>query len=219
MRVRRTLAVAFFLFAPLGAVAQPGGPAETAVKFLDAAQASRCGEVWAFYSTASQEHIRSQVHRLARERGNLRSEERPLEYNCSKPDKHKRIDTRLVRTHGDEASVAVVWRGRVSQRFNYLPGPMTEWTEEVKLVREGGAWKVDLPRPKEPKRLDKLVAFGDVEVSIGLAATGLHQRLEAEGLSRVHRDALDAVLRNPGAWAAVLPWFQRIGPLEARKTG
>src|SRR5688572_26215381 len=210
----RPLAVALFLLGPLGAVAQPGGPVETAVKFHDAAQASRCSEVWAFYSKGAQEHIRAEVHRLARERGDPRSEERPLEHSCSKPDKHKRVDTRLVRTQGDEATVAVKWRGRVSQRFYYLPGPMTEWTEEVKLVREGGAWKVDLPRPKEQKRLDKRVEFGDVEVSIGPAVAGLHQRLEAEGFSRVPRDALDAVLRDPRAWAAVLPSFKAIEPLE-----
>ena len=214
MRAGRPLALALFLLGPLGAVAQPDGPVETAVKFNDAAQASRCTEVWAFYSKATQEHIRVVVHRYARERGDLRSEERPLAHNCTKPDKHKRIDTRLVRAQGDEATVAVVWRGRVSTRFYYLPGPMTEWTEEVKLVREGGAWKIDLPRPKEHKRLDKLVAFGDVEVSIGLAVAGLHQRLEAEGFSRVPRDALDAVLRDPRAWATVLPSFKAIEPLE-----
>lgn len=214
MRARRLLALAFFLFDPLGAQAQPGGPVETAVEFHEAAQASRCSEVWAFYSRATQAHIRAQVHRHARERGDPRSEERPLEHSCSKPDKHKRIDTRLVRTQGDEATVAVVWRGRVSQRFYYLPGPMAEWTEEVKLVREGGAWKIDLPRPKEQKRLDELVEFGDVEVSIGLAVAGLHQRLEAEGFSRVPRDALDAALRDPRAWAAVLPSFKAIEPLE-----
>jgi hypothetical protein len=214
MRAGRPLTVALFLFGSFGAQAQPGGPVETAVKYLEAAQASRCREVWALYSNASQEHIRSQVHRLARERGNLRSEEKPLEYSCSKPDKHKRIDTRLVRTYGDEATVAVVWRGRVSRRFYYLPGPMTEWTEEVKLVREGGAWKVDLPRPKEQKRLDELIELGDVEVSIGLAVAGLHQKLEAEGFSRVPRDALDAVLRDPRVWAAVLPSFKAIEQRE-----
>jgi hypothetical protein len=213
MRTCRPLALALFL-ASLGAQAQPGGPMETAAKFLDSAQASRCGEVWAFYSKATQEHIRAQVHRLARERGDPRSAERPLEHSCSKPDRHKRIDTRLVRTQGDDATVTVVWRGRVSQRFYYLPGPITEWTEEVKLVREGGAWKIDLPRPKAQKRLDKLVEFGDVEVSIGPAVAGLHQRLEAEGFSRVPRDALDAVLRDPRAWAAVLPSFKAIEPLE-----
>lgn len=59
MRARGLLVVACAFMTPWRAFAQAGGPVETTVKYFEASRASRCEEVWAFYSKKMQDHIRA----------------------------------------------------------------------------------------------------------------------------------------------------------------
>src|SRR5688572_25956067 len=216
MRARGLLVVAWALTTPWAAFAQPAsGPVETTVRYYDASQASRCKEVWALYSKAMQGHIRSDVARNVRERGSGGAGIRPEEARCWKDGAHKRLDARLVAMQGDRATVAVILRGRISRGRWDTPGEMTQWTEEVRLVREAGAWKIDGPRSDEEKLPGRLLDPAEVRVTISPPPEpGRHQVLEAMAFSRVSRDALDAVLVDPQAWAAALPSFKAIERLE-----
>ena len=132
MRRSELLIMACALLAPWGASAEPLGPVETAVKYLQATKAKRCDEVWSLYSAGTQENLRAAGADKA----------------C--PEMHadiKRGSPRLVREQGDEAVVEVAFRGRASTSRNDI-GTMREWKQEVNLVREQNAWKVDLQRLK-----------------------------------------------------------------------
>ena len=97
MRAGPPLACAFFLLASSGALGEPGGPVETAVKFHEAARAHRCDEHWELYSKATQEYIREEVHRYERERSGAPQEERPKQRHCSGIGKLMRDTVRIVR--------------------------------------------------------------------------------------------------------------------------
>jgi hypothetical protein len=216
MRARGLLVVACTLAAPWAAFAQPAsGPVETTVRYYEASEASRCKEVWGLYSKAMQGHIRSDVAQSVHARGSGGAEIKPEEARCWKDGAHQRLDARLVGMQGDRATVAVIMRGRISRGRWDTPGEMTQWTEEVRLVREGGAWKIDGPRSNEEKLPGVLLDAAEVRVRISpTPEPGRHQVLEAMAISRVSRDALDAVLVDPQAWAAALPSFKAIEPLE-----
>ena len=118
--------------------AQVAGPVETAVQYLQASKAQRCTEVWSLYSAGTQENLRA-----ARRPG----EADPEKTCAGMHSEVKRGTPRLLREHGDEAVVEVVFRGRASTSRNDI-GNTKEWKQEVKLVREAGAWKVELQRLK-----------------------------------------------------------------------
>lgn len=201
MRASGLLVVAGALLAPLGVRAQAPGPVETAVKYYDAAQAGRCKEVWAFYSKPMQEHILDQAHGP------------PEEFLCRKDAKHKRVDARLVRYQGTRRSeVAVFFRVGASKG---LWGESTEVRENVPLLREGDHWKIDGPRPMEEGAPGSSLDPADIYVRISPPPEpGRFQVLEARAPSSLPRDALDAVMLDPKAWATTLPSFKAIELLE-----
>ena len=216
MRARACLVFAGALLAAWDTSAQPGGPVDAAVKHIEALYAHRCTDAWASFSKATQDRIRNEVHRRERERAGAPLGEKVEEQHCGKSGRLKRGSPRLVSSHGDEATVTLVIIDRISRRrYDYFP-PESELTETLRLVREGGAWKVDLPRPHEERALRTLVEIGKVDVFVGHYAPGLHQRLEATMVTRAPRAALDAVLRDPQAWALALPSFRAIEPLERK---
>ena len=196
MRARRSLALAFLLFGPSGAEAQPGGPVEAAVKYHEAVQAHRCKEVWALGSKGRQERLRGE------------------EESCGRIGKFKPGSARLVRQVGGEAVVAATFRGAPSSRYLDFGAAFREYTEELDLIREDGVWKVELPRPKLQSRQARLlVPAGAVDYRMDPVVGGIHHKLEVTVASRVPRDALEAVLRDPRTWAAALPSFKSIEAL------
>ena len=209
----RALALACAVLAPWGASAQPADPVETAARFFEAAQSRPCAEVWAFYSAGTQQAIRAQVHRRERERAGAPQKEVPEELHCRRSGQLKKGTARLVRSHGNEAVVAAGFGGRQVSSNRLLPGRI-EWNEELRLVREGGSWKVALALGKVEPAYPQLTEVGPVDVFIEPVVRGLHQRLEATSVSRAPRAGLEAVVRDPEGWASVLPSFKAIEPLE-----
>ena len=184
------------------AFAQAAGPVEAAIKFYDAAQASRCQDVWALYSRAMQKNAGAP------------------EYRCWKDRDHARVDVRLDGMQGDSATVAVILRGMIPRGRWEAPGEMTQWTEEVKLVREAGAWKVDGPRREEERKPGRLLDPAEARVTITpYPEAGRHQVLEASAASWLPRDDLDAALVGAQAWARALPSFAAIESIETGKVG
>ena len=136
MRARDLLVVACTLLLPCGVRAQALGPVETAVRYLQASKAKRCDEVWSLYSAGTQENLRAAA----------RGRDAAPEKACPGMQAAiKRGSPRLVREQGDEAVVEVVFRGRASAS-RHDTGTITTWKQEVKLVREAEAWKVELQR-------------------------------------------------------------------------
>ena len=128
MRAQHLLLLACALLAPSGVDAQAPGPVETAVRYIQATKAKRCDEVWSLYSAGTQEKLRAA----------------PAESRCAEMHSElKRNSARLVREQGDRAVVEVAFRGRASASRNDI-GTIREWKQEVKLVREQDAWKVEL---------------------------------------------------------------------------
>jgi hypothetical protein len=137
MRTGMFFVTACALLLPADARAQAPGPVEATVKYLEASKAKRCGEVWSLYSSGTRERQLA----AARDRG-----EAAPEKSCpGMLGSLKRGGARLVREQGDEAVVEATFRGPASaSRLD--TGTIRQWKQEVRLVREGGEWKVDLPR-------------------------------------------------------------------------
>lgn len=194
---------------------EPGGPVEAAVKFYEAAKAWRCDEVWRSYSAGTQENIRAQMHRYERERDGPPWPD-PLEKRyCGRLDTLKRGSARIVRQQGDEAVVAAEFIVRVVRDDTFFAQSRVQ-TEELSLVREAGAWRVE--RPRVPIGRPGLTEVGPVDVVFEPASGNLHRdlahRLEATVAARAPRDNLESALRDPKFWARVLPSVNAVEPLE-----
>lgn len=215
MRACRPLALAFLLLGSLGAQGQADGPVETAVKYHEAMQAFRCKEVWALSSKGRQERIRTNAHRLARESGPPPYEERP-EDSCGRLfGKLKPGTAQLVLQVGDEAIVSAMFRGAPPRHHYDFAARFAEYSEELDLVREAGAWKVEWPRTKRGSTHAILrIGIGPVDYRMDPVVRGLHHKLEVTVSARMPRDALEAVLLDPIAWANLLPSIKSIEPLE-----
>jgi len=209
------LMVVCALLAACDAHAQPGGPLDTAVKFFEARQVSHCGKVWPMYSAGTQENIRAAAHRRERERNGLPQAWKPEEHSCGKVGTLKRGSARIARQQGDEAVVAAEFIAEAPRgRYDYFP-PKVVVNEELGLVREGGAWRVELPRVAVGPSGRRLVEAGPVDVFYPVKFTrGLADRVEATAVVRASRDALEAALRDPQAWARALPFVRAAQPLE-----
>lgn len=214
MRAGPPLALALFLLASLGAGAQTDGPVEAAAKFHEAQKDRPCSEVWTLYSKATQEHIRAGFHRLEQERGGQPDGTTPEGTHCRRIGKFKPGSARLVRQVGGEAVVSATFRGAPSSRYFDFGAAFREFTEELDLIREDGVWKAELPRPKLQSKQARLsVPIGVVDYRMDPVVGGIHHKLEVTVATRTPRDALDAVLRDPKAWAAALPSFKSIESL------
>ena len=199
MRAGPPLALALFLLASPGSPAQADGPVEAAVKYHEAMQAHRCKEAWALSSKARQERIRGE------------------EDSCGRIGKFKPGTAQLVVRVGNEAVVSAMFRGRPGRNYLDFGSHFSEYTEELDLVREGGAWKVEWPRTKIGSTHAILsVGIGPVDFRRDPVARGLHHKLEATVSSRTPREALERALRDPNAWATLLPSFKSIEPLERK---
>lgn len=211
MRALGPLIVAFALLAPCDAGAQPGGPLETALKFLEARQAFRCRDVWPLYSAGTQENIRAEVHRRERSREGLPLGEKPEEQYCANSGKWKRGSARLVRQQGNEAVVAAEFYLQ-SSRYDIFPR-FDAQPQEIKLIHEGGAWRVDLPRIRieRPRGLEEV---GPVDVTYVPSGNLGRDRLEATVVTRTARGSLIAVARDPILWARAIPSVTSVQPLE-----
>jgi hypothetical protein len=140
------LALAFALFT-FGANAQDrAGPLDIATKFFEANQAGRCADAFPLYSKGTQENIRAGKHRRERERDETVGLRTPEDQHCYSFRQTKRGSVRLVRQSGDEAIVAREYTlGHRSNKYIKL-GPWEQGSEELRLIREDGAWRVDSPR-------------------------------------------------------------------------
>jgi hypothetical protein len=115
---------------------------------------------------------------------------------------------------GDQAIVSAMFRGAPPRHQFDVEARFREYSEELDLVREGGAWRVDWPRTKRQSRQAILrIGIGPVDYRMDPKAHHLHHKLEVTVSTRVPRDALEAVLREPNAWASLLPSYKSIEPL------
>lgn len=202
-----SLMVACALLAPGGTHAETGGPVETAVTFIEASQAWRCDEVWRLFSAGTRENFLAAEHRYEREREGAPHADPPEKHFCGFTwHTFKRGTARLVRQDGDTTIVAVDFLARLSRyRYDFFP-PTTTVTEELQLIREDGAWRVERPRLPIGREGWRLVEVGRVDVfQTPNPGPGMHRRLEATVLSRVAPKTLATTFRDPKSWALVLP--------------
>ena len=214
MGARRPFALAFLLLGSLGAQGQADGPVETAVKYHEAMQTFRCKEVWALSSKGRQERIRTNARRLARESGRP-PEERP-EDSCGRLfGKLMPGTAQLVLQLGNEAIVSAMFRGAPPRHDYDFAAQFIEYSEELDLVREDGAWKVEWPRTKlQSTHAILRIGIGPVDYRMDPLLRDLHHKREVTVSARMPLDALQAVLLDPKACANLLPSIESIEPLE-----
>ena len=205
MRAWCPLVAACALLAPCVASGQARGPLETATRFFEASQASHCADVWRLFSAGTKDNIRAVVHRREREREGAPRAGEAEQTHCGKTGKLKRGSIRLVRHQGDEAVVASEWIVEAPRhRYDVFFVPKVVNAEELRLVRERGEWRVELPRMELPRR-PGLVEVGPVDVTYQPSGNLGRDRIEATAVLRAARETLVAAVRDSTAWARVLP--------------
>lgn len=196
------------------------GPLETAIKYFEANQFSRCSEAFSLYTKGTQENIRTVLHRYDREREH---DELPLTrtaetWTCDTFTQTKRGSVHLVRLEGDEAVVAREFTvGHWLNQYIKL-GPYWEGSAELQLIREDGVWRVQLPHIRVGRELspgEQLVEVGRVDVSTYPHNSLGQDVVEATVVSSVPRSEIESVLRNPASWAKLFPFIQTVDVLEA----
>lgn len=206
--IARLMVLALPLFTSSVRGQEAAGPLQIAVKFFEANQASRCAEAFSLYTRGTQENIRAALHRKLREYDDGPITATPETAFCDPSRITKRASARLVRQSGDEAHVSRVFTvGHwINKYVRY--GPWQEGTEELRLIREDGAWRVELPRMPvgRPRATgERLVEIGRVDVS-SFPHNALGQDLvEATVVSTAPRVSIEAVLRDPLTWANLSP--------------
>jgi hypothetical protein len=194
------------------------GPLEIATRFFEANQAGRCDEAFTFYTRGTQENIRAAKHREERERDESGPAPTPETQNCYSFRQTRRGSVRLVRQSRDEAIVAREYTVGYWTNKYIKYGPWEEGTEELRLIREDGAWRVDSPRvpvgrPRSPG--ERLVEIGRVDVS-SFPHNSLDQDVvEATVASSASRLKIESVLRDPASWANLFPLIKTVDVLEA----
>jgi hypothetical protein len=207
MRAWSPLIVGGVLFASCGQEVERGSAVEAALNFFEARQAPNCSKAWSLYSAGTQENIRFVEHRRRREGHAFPHPWTPEQLYCGGRGKLRRGTVRLVRQQGDEAVVAAEFVVRTHRHmYDFFP-PAVVVTEELRLVREGGAWRVDLPRVKIGRGPHwRLVEIGPVDVFFPAKSfAGLADQLEATAVVTTPRDTLEPALRDPQSWARALP--------------
>jgi hypothetical protein len=212
MRAWSPLMVVCALLAPCDTNGQPGGPLETAVKFFQARQAFQCREVWDLYSAGTQEDIRAKVHRREREREGLPQAEKPEEQYCASPGKLKRGSARITRQQGSEALAAAEFTVKEVSDRNLFPRFPVK-TFELRLIREGGAWRVELPRVPTRRSAEQLTEVGPVDVRHTAGGGGMHSTLEATAVVPARRASLETALSDPKLWARAFPLVDAVESL------
>jgi hypothetical protein len=205
------------LFAACDTKAEGAGAVETAVKFLEARQASNCGEAWSLYSAETQRNLRALVHRRERERDGLPRTEAPEQMYCGKRGTLKRGTVRVARQQGDEAVVTAQFVVEAPRhRYDIIFPPSAVVTEELRLIREGGAWRVELPRVSIGRGPHwRLVEIGPVDVFYPMKSfSGLAEQLEATAVVNAALDTLEPALRDPQSWAGALPTVKAVQSLQ-----
>lgn len=213
-----TALVLVTLALPLPAPAQDSDPAAVASKFLENL-GQNCGAIWPLLSTGTQEQFRAAANRRERDRAGLPRPFVPEQEACSAATfgEFKRGSARIVRQQGDEAVVAVDLITRPSRyRYDIAP-PAKVVTEEIRLMREAGSWRV-VRQPREditrgpgwrPKE------FGPVDVLVPERFNpGLIDRFEATAVVRASADTLERALRDPQRWALALPGIKAVQPAD-----
>jgi len=196
------------------------GPLETAIKYFEANESSRCSEAFSLYTKGTQENIRAVLHRYDREREH---DDLPLTrtaetWACAPFEKTKPGSVHLVSQDGDEAVVArKYFVGHWLNQYIKL-GPYWEGSTELQLIREEGVWRVQLPHIRVGHELspgEQLVEVGRVDVST-YPHNGLGQDVvDATMVSSVPRSEIESVLRNPASWGKLFPFIQTVDVLEA----
>ena len=203
MRVAGPVVFACAFLAPWIASAQPGDPVETAVAYLVAASDMQCPKVWPLYSKGTQDSIRTEARRQEREREGASLELKPETMYCGLNvggAKYRKRTARLVREQGNEAVVSAELEARLSRgRYDIMP-PNKIWTEEIRLVREGGAWRVTRKVIRQGPDTKWVTEMWPVDVRYNEAPVpGMHSTIEATAVVRALGVA--GVLTDPKRWA------------------
>jgi hypothetical protein len=190
----------------------PGGPVEAAVKFFEA---KHCSEVFRFYTAGTQENIRAEVHRQERERNGMPQLEVPEERYCGWAEGTLKSGTaRIARQQGNETIVAAEFKIKVISSRSFFPQYPTV-TKELRLIREGGAWRVERPRVTIGRPHERLTEIGPVDVfQEEKTFWDSHSTPTATAMTRARRDALTSALRDSSFWARVLPSVKSVQMLE-----
>jgi hypothetical protein len=130
----RTPAPVLCLALLLAACRAPEGPAERYQRFAAAARAGRAGEVWAMLSEPSRKALRDRAKALEGDKppAGIDVKAADLVVGDLAPTAPKVKSVTVVRESAEAAVVAVEEEGG--------------GRGEVSLVREGGEWRVELPR-------------------------------------------------------------------------
>ncbi len=158
------MVVALVLFTQCDTAEVSGGPVEAAVKFFEAGKARRCSEVFRIYTAGTQNNIRAEVHRLERERNGLPQTELPEEKYCGWTEGTMKSGTaRIARQQGKETIVSAKFKIKVISDRSFFPHFPTV-TRELRLIREGGSWRVERPRVPIGRPHERVIEVGPVDV-------------------------------------------------------
>lgn len=202
-----------------------GGAVDTALRFFDANQNSRCAEAFSLYTKATQGHIRDDLRRYDRERDGEPSSYTPETRYCDPTKKMKPGTARIVRQGPGEAIVSRGYTvGHWIDKFIRLGNSYIDTTEEVRLVHEDGAWRVDRKRdppgmltPSVRERFpdEQVVEVGPVDVSVFPRNRLGQDIVDATVVAHVVPLKVIDVLRDPVTWAGLLPLVQSVEVLES----
>jgi hypothetical protein len=118
-----------------------------------------------------------------------------------------------VREQGNEAVVSAELEARLSRgRYDIMP-PNKIWTEEIRLVREGGAWRVTRAIVRQGPDTEGVTEMGPVDVRHTAGGGGLHSTVEATAVLPARRAALEAALGDPKLWARAFPSVKAVESL------
>lgn len=213
-RLALALALAIVTWlAPSGSHAASPGPVETVTRYLELSLDQRCDELWTLYTKATQANLAAWWHRHDRERNDKPQEDsRPQLVYCWRIGTLKHDSVRVQRESADEAVVQSLYTS--GSRLNPYR-PYVEHPETFRLVREEGAWRIDLPPRRYGRPGWELEEVGPVDVFSNPKGNVFGHVVDASAPSRAPREGLDAVLGDPREWLKLLPQVASVETLGA----
>jgi hypothetical protein len=130
-----------------------GSPEEAFDSFLDAVHKKDCKRVFAFFSIASQEKIRAEAARAAKESPAYAQEFTPETFYCTSVYanrwfEYNRGSSKPGKIEGTNATTFPTTRKGVGFALpGFSPFRWKNIPTEVRMVRENGGWKIDLLTP------------------------------------------------------------------------
>jgi hypothetical protein len=153
MRIRAVRWLVFLLLFANSCAKPKGTPEEAFNGFLDAVHDQDCKRVFGFFSSASQERIREEAARAARESPAYAKDFTPENFYCTSVHanrwmEYNRGSAKPGAIDGTNATIFPTTRKGVGFALpGFSPFRWTNVPTEVRMVKEIGGWKVDLVTP------------------------------------------------------------------------